>query len=51
MSERKTGDEPAGGADPGGTRPTRPAPVTKPKVESGDRNDMTEENPATRDKS
>ena len=45
---RKTGDEPADGTDPGGTRP---APTTKttttPHVESGDRNDLTKENPAT----
>ena len=46
-STRKTGDEPAGGADPGGKRPAKPAATTTPHVESGDRNGMTKENPAT----
>ena len=45
---RKTGDEPATGADPGGTRPTRPAPESNPFAQSGDRNTMVVENPATR---
>ena len=50
---RKTGDEPAGGTDPGGTRPAPKPPATQtpatttPHVESGDRNAMTTENPAT----
>ncbi|MBV8578783.1 MAG: hypothetical protein JOZ58_27580 [Acetobacteraceae bacterium] len=47
-STRKTGNEPVEGADPGGTRPTKPGQTsssgtqsetwTEHKVESGDRN-------------
>ncbi len=44
---RKTGDEPAEGVDPGGTRPTRAGRTATPHVESGDRNTMRKENPAT----
>ncbi len=47
---RKTGDEPAGGTDPGGTRPAPKTDTTTPHVESGDRNSMTTENPATEKK-
>jgi hypothetical protein len=40
-SERKTGNEPVSGTDPGGTRPAPPAADKdrRPPVESGDQND------------
>jgi hypothetical protein len=43
-TKRTTGNDPADGADPGGTHSTKPSPATatpseKPKVQSGDQND------------
>lgn len=46
-----TGGDPAGGADPGGTRPKpkdQGATDTGTKVQSGDRNDMTQSDPIKR---
>ncbi len=42
-TKRKTGNEPLDGTDPGGTRPAPSHPKPAPKVESGDRNTMTDE--------
>ncbi len=47
-----TGGDPAGGADPGGTRPTKQKDQntveTDKGVQSGDRNDMTKSDPIKR---
>ncbi len=51
-----TGGDPAGSADPGGTRPAKPAAKGKDQagaetghgVQSGDRNDMTKSDPIKR---
>ncbi len=43
-----TGGDPAGAADPGGTRPAKPGDGATDKgsgVQSGDRNDMTKSDP------